>query len=155
MKNEYSQLLGESYAEISNIYSLNGDTENSLEYNLKALDAFRASGHLLYQGSISLNTGYEYYTMNRLDTALILTNEAHLIFDSLDNEYLAAYAIGNKGLILAGLGDLDSADQLINNAIKKFSENNIAKIDEFLNKNFYNVNNTVHFFEKNIHKKIF
>jgi len=52
-------------------------------------------------------------------------------------------------------GDIEKIDQLINNAIKKFSENNIAKIDEFLNKNFYNVNNTVHFFEKNIHKNFF
>ena len=52
-------------------------------------------------------------------------------------------------------GDIEKIDQLINNAIKKFSENNIAKMDEFLNKNFYNVNNTVHFFEKNIHKNFF
>ena len=51
-------------------------------------------------------------------------------------------------------GDIEKIDLLINNAIKKFNKNNFEKIDEFLDKNFYNVNNTIHFFEKNIHKNL-
>mgnify|MGYP003949635531 FL=1 len=51
-------------------------------------------------------------------------------------------------------GDIEKIDLLINNGIKKFNKNNFEKIDEFLDKNFYNVNNTIHFFEKNIHKNL-
>ena len=48
--------------------------------------------------------------------------------------------------------DIEKMNQLIDNATKEFSKNNVRKIDEFLNKNFYNTNKTIQFFENNMHE---
>ena len=48
--------------------------------------------------------------------------------------------------------DFSKIDQLIDNATKKFSQNSTQKVNEFLNKNFYNLNNTVRFFKDNLYK---
>jgi len=48
--------------------------------------------------------------------------------------------------------DIEKMNQLIDNATKEFSKNNLRKIDEFLNKNFYNTNKIIQFFENNMHE---
>ena len=48
--------------------------------------------------------------------------------------------------------EIKDIDLLIKNSIKNFNVVNDNKIDDFINKNFYNINSTVEFFKNNINK---
>lgn len=106
---DYPKILGMAYLEIANIYTQNEDSKNALLYNSKAIDIFRRTGDQQQLAINLLNTGYDYYLINNLDTALSYYNEAEPIFEEIGLEIGKAYAIGNRALVFWKQGDLEGA----------------------------------------------
>lgn len=114
--------LIDSYLEIANTYSLNNDFQNALVYNKKAIEIIRVHGNDEQLAINLLNTGYNYYTLNKLDSALLLYNEAEPIFDSIGLKIGKAYTIGNSALVYWKKGDYANGERGLLNAIKMLYE---------------------------------
>ena len=103
--------LGETYAEISSTFlRRNNDVKNSLFYGNKAIEIFEKSGDHFQLALTLLNTGYSYYLIGGSDSALLYSNRAEMFFDTTKFNLGKAYAVGNKALIYASLGDLGRAE---------------------------------------------
>lgn len=110
--------LAKSYTEIGSTYTQNKDTRNSLLFKSKAIEVLRKTNNKRALAISLLNTGFSYYTIKKLDTALAYYNEAEPIFEELGFEIGKAYAIGNRALVFWKLGDLSIAKQDLFRAIK-------------------------------------
>ncbi|WP_082210683.1 tetratricopeptide repeat protein [Flavobacterium sp. ABG] len=93
------KLLTSDYLEIANTYMSNNDFKNAIVYNKKAIAVIRLHGNKEQLAINLLNTGFSYYRLNELDSALSLYNEAAPIFDEIDLEIGKAYTIGNRALV--------------------------------------------------------
>ena len=60
---EDKKMLGQSYGEIANTFSAQGDLQNGTNYMNKALNIFREIGDSINLAVGLLNTGYDYYTL--------------------------------------------------------------------------------------------
>jgi len=103
------KLLTNSYLEVANTYLANNDLKNSLHYNKKAVEIIRLYGDKEQLAINLLNTGYSYYTLNELDSALLLYNEAEPIFEKVNLDIGKAYAIGNRALVYWKKGNYTDA----------------------------------------------
>lgn len=108
--NRYVDFEAEAYTEIANSYLSNEDYKNSLIYQIKALDIIRIHGTEKQLAINLLNTGFSYYTLNQLDSALLLYNEAELIFEETNLTIGKAYAIGNRALVYWKQGSHQKAE---------------------------------------------
>ena len=97
--NKQLSLLPELYTEISTSYTQNEDSRNALLFNTKAIEALRKINDNQTLAITLLNTGYDYYLINSLDTALSYYNEAEPIFEEIGLEIGKAYTIGNRALV--------------------------------------------------------
>ncbi len=114
----YLDLLGSAYSEISTNYSSNNDFNNSHRYSNKAIAIFRENGKKERLAITLMNVGYEYYTINEMDTALMYYDEAEPIFEELGFDLGTAYTIGNRALILRKKGLLSEAKKDLFQAIE-------------------------------------
>ena len=96
--------------------------QNSVKYHLRAIGILRQQGDSINIATALLNAGDEYINYNRLDTALILTNEAEIIFSKLNSRIGQAYSLGNQGMIYAKLGVDLKAEYMMNQAILLLEE---------------------------------
>ncbi|WP_420573218.1 tetratricopeptide repeat-containing sensor histidine kinase [Kordia sp.] len=115
--NEYPVFEAEAYSEISNTYIANDDFSNSLIYQTKAIDIFRKQKINKRLCVALLNTGFNYYSIGELDTALQLYNEAAPIFDEVKMSIGKAYTIGNRALVYWKQGDFLKAEEGLFKAI--------------------------------------
>lgn len=93
------KLLTSDYLEIANTYMSNNDFKNAIVYNKKAIAIIRLHGNKEQLAINLLNTGFSYYRLNELDSALSLYNEAAPIFDDINLKIGKAYTIGNRALV--------------------------------------------------------
>ncbi|SMD33160.1 Signal transduction histidine kinase [Reichenbachiella faecimaris] len=100
-----------AFLEIANTYTSNDDIRNALVYEKKAIEAGRRHGEKQPLAINLLNTGYSYYTLNYLDSALLLYNEAEPIFEEIGLEIGKAYTIGNRALVYWKQGDYTKAEK--------------------------------------------
>jgi signal transduction histidine kinase len=113
----YPIFEAEAFSEISNTYIANEDFDNSLIYQTKAIDVFREHKINKRLCVALLNTGFNYYSHGRLDTALKLYNEAEPIFDEINMAIGKAYTIGNRALVYWKQGNYSKAEEDLLNAI--------------------------------------
>ncbi len=111
-----SSELANSYTEIATTYGSSSDIQNSLTYNTKAIDLFRAIGDPFLRMAL-LNTGYDYYTVAEYDTALMYYDEAEELFQAANSKIGIAYTIGNRALVKWKTGDVQSAITDLEHAI--------------------------------------
>ena len=114
---ENGQLI-DSYLEIATTYTANNDFKNALIYNKRAVVIIRLHGSKEQLAINLLNTGYNYYTLNKLDSALLLYNEAEPVFDSIGLPIGKAYTIGNRALVYWKKGNYHKGEQDLLQAIK-------------------------------------
>ncbi|MEP2023315.1 MAG: ATP-binding protein [Reichenbachiella sp.] len=106
------------FLEIANTYTSNDDIRNALVYEKKAIKAGRLHGGKQPLAINLLNTGYSYYTLNYLDSALLLYNEAEPIFEEIGLAIGKAYTIGNRALVFWKQGDYETAEKDLLEAIE-------------------------------------
>lgn len=110
--------LAEIYAEISTCYTQNGDSENALIYNSKAINILRQTGNDQELAISLLNTGYDYYLMQNYDSAMAYYNESEPIFRQIGMDLGLAYIVGNRALVFWKQGDSNKAKQDLFRAIE-------------------------------------
>lgn len=110
--------LIDSYLEIANTYSLNKDFKNALVYNKSAIEIIRRHGNDEQLAINLLNTGYNYYKLTKLDSALLLYDEAEPIFNTVNLPIGKAYTIGNRALVYWKKGNYLKGEQDLLKAIK-------------------------------------
>lgn len=116
--NKQYELQAEAYEEIANTYTANNDLKNALLYNKKAIEIIRLHGNSQQLAINLLNTGYNYYKLNELDSALLLYNEAEPIFETIGLSIGKAYTIGNRALVYGKKGDYNTAEHDLLKAIR-------------------------------------
>ena len=109
--------IGISYTLIADAYSVIGDSNSSLEFYKKGLQALKEDGNRVQLASAILNTGDEFLKSNQPDSAVGYFLEASLIFNQ--EKYLAgkAYSIGNLGLVYARQKKYQLAEATLKEAI--------------------------------------
>lgn len=107
----------EAYGEIANTYTVNKDYKNALVYNKKAVKLMRRQDNEERLAVNLLNTGYNYYILNQMDSALVSYNEAEPIFEKIGLEIGSAYVIGNRALVYWKSGKPDIAEKDLLRAI--------------------------------------
>ncbi|MFA9389446.1 MAG: tetratricopeptide repeat protein [Prolixibacteraceae bacterium] len=117
-QNGFYNLQAQAYGEIANSYISNKDYRKSLVYQLKAIDILRAHSYTDQLSINLLNTGYNYYSLGELDSALLLYMEAEPIFDETKLLIGKAYTIGNRALVYWKKGDLQTAERDLLKAIE-------------------------------------
>jgi signal transduction histidine kinase len=101
--------IGESYGEISTSFASQGDTKNAVNYINRAIDIFRQQNDSLNLCIALFNTGYDYHTMGKTDSALLYYAEAESIalnsdLKNEDKKSFLAYIRGNRGITQGAIG---------------------------------------------------
>ena len=114
--------IGESYGEIAATFASQGDIGNAVKYINQAIELFRAEQDSVNLCIALLNTGYDYHTMGKMDSALLYYAEAesiarHADFDPHLRSSLSAYIRGNRGITQAEIGLEQEAIASIDSAI--------------------------------------
>ncbi|MBL6446003.1 tetratricopeptide repeat protein [Fulvivirga sp. 29W222] len=116
--NQLSHDEAKGYLDIAATYTSNNQFKNALLYENKALKILRQNGTKEQLAINLINTGYSYYNLNLMDSALLLYNEAEPIFDSIDLDIGKAYTIGNRALVYWKQGKYITAEQDLLQAIE-------------------------------------
>ncbi len=112
-----SSRLGSLYIGIGDVYAIMGNHKNGIKYHDSAIRILRAAGDSVNVANALLNTGDEYITIHKWDSALIYTEEAGVIFENLHYAAGEAYSLGNLGMIYAQMGNYRKAEENMNKAI--------------------------------------
>jgi signal transduction histidine kinase len=105
-----SELQFHAYQELASTYTAKKDIKNALLYEKKAITILRITGGNDEQLAVNLlNSGYSYYTLGEIDSALILYKEAGNLFDKINLDLGKAYTIGNSALVYWKKGKTDFA----------------------------------------------
>jgi adenylate cyclase len=115
---KYVQGEGIAYSTIADVYSVSNNHINAKKYYNKAILTLRKLEESIALASVLTNAGYEFYTSNTFDTALVYFNESGRIFEKLGHTIGQAYCIGNIGMVYAKTGKNKQAEQKINQAIQ-------------------------------------
>lgn len=107
----------EAYEEIANTYTAHNDLRNALRYNKIAIRIVREYGTEQHLAINLLNTGYNYYQLDELNSALLLYNEAEPIFERVDLPIGKAYTIGNRALVYWKQGNSKTGEKDLLRAI--------------------------------------
>jgi class 3 adenylate cyclase len=110
--------LGDVYMAIADVYSIIGNSNNSVNYYKKAIENNRLKNDSMKIASSLLNAGDEYFNIGQLDTARQFTEEAGKIFQQLNYFLGEAYALGNIGMMDAEMGNDITAEKNMNEAIR-------------------------------------
>jgi tetratricopeptide (TPR) repeat protein len=109
--------LGVLYIGIGDVYAIMGNHHNGIKYHQTAIGILREVADSVNVASALLNTGDEYITIHKWDSALIYTEEAGVIFENLRSPVGEAYSLGNLGMIYAQMGNNRKAEENMNKAI--------------------------------------
>lgn len=105
------QLKEEALLEIASTYTANGDYNQALHFEKQALNIIRELGEPGQLALGLLNIGFSYYTLNMLDSALLLYDEAEPMFVDIGMEDGAAYLLGNRALVFWKQGNILKAEK--------------------------------------------
>jgi signal transduction histidine kinase len=122
-ENQDEKLIGSSIGEIAATYASQGDIRASVQFSNRTINIFRSQKDTLNLSIALLNTGYDYYTINELDSSILYGREAeHLVsnFSGITEkrkESLLAYIRGNMAITQAALGQKDEAIEALERSI--------------------------------------
>ncbi|MGA9271528.1 MAG: adenylate/guanylate cyclase domain-containing protein, partial [Lutimonas sp.] len=111
------ELIGIINITIANIYSENQDRSNASLYFKTGIDFLRKTQDSLSLAKALFNAADNYLQIEKLDSALIYTQESELIFKNLHEDHYRAYSLGNLGFIYFKKGDVELATRNIEKAI--------------------------------------
>ena len=117
-KANYEDGRGKLFIAIANTYSQSENNQNAAVYYGRSIEILRNGNDSLALASSIFNAGDEYIKLAKLDSALIYTKEAQLIFDKVNYPIGEAYCFGNLGMIYAKNGNNAVAEENINQAIE-------------------------------------
>ncbi|REG94470.1 class 3 adenylate cyclase [Algoriphagus antarcticus] len=123
-KAEYEEGRGKLFIAIANTYSQSQNSQNAAIYYGRSIEILRNGNDSLGLASAIFNAGDEYLSMGKLDSALLYTKEAQVIFGKVNYPIGEAYCFGNLGMIYAKNGDNAVAEVSINKAIAILEEYN-------------------------------
>lgn len=109
--------LGAISVEIANVYSESDNSSMAFPYYKNGIEIARKMGDSLVLGQTLYNFGDDLYEEGKLDTALVVTKEARVIFQRFKNYWYEAYSIGNLGRIFTDQGETDKAERYLKRAI--------------------------------------
>ena len=122
------KMIGSSIGEIATTYASQGDVRASVQYMNRAIDIFRQQNDTLNITIALLNTGYDYYTINELDSSVMYGKEAEQLISNFSEitikrkNSLLAYIRGNMGITQAALGQRQEAIEAIVSSINSLQE---------------------------------
>ncbi|WP_462253280.1 ATP-binding protein [Ekhidna sp.] len=122
--NNDEKLIGSSIGEIAATYASQGDIRTSVQFSNRTISIFRKQQDTLNLSIALLNTAYDYYTINELDSSVMYGMEAdHLVSNYSDinptrRTSLLAYIRGNMAITQAALGQKEIAIEALNNSIE-------------------------------------
>jgi class 3 adenylate cyclase len=119
---ERQRSLGLLYNSIAGVYSVLGNSKNTIRYYRDAIDILRKEEDTVNYASALENLGDEYLNLSKPDSALMLFNESGGLFKALDYKAGIAYNLGNTGLAYAQKGDAVRAERDMAEAISMLSE---------------------------------
>ena len=114
--------IGSLMISIAGIYTAMGNSNNAQNYFYKGIQILRKVNDSIKIATALLNAGDDYFNSNKLDSALIYTKEAELIFNIIKYPIGQAYSLGNLGMIYAERGKDDQAEKNINEAVDILEE---------------------------------
>ena len=114
--------IGSLMISIAGTYSSMGNSNNAQNYYNKGIQILRKVNDSIKIATALLNAGDEYFITNKLDSALIYTKEAEIIFNKIKYTIGQAYSLGNMGMINAEQGNDELAETNINKAISILEE---------------------------------
>ncbi len=126
--NNDEKLIGSSLGEIAATYASQGDIRTSVQFSNRTIDIFRKRSDTLNLTIALLNTGYDYYTLNELDSSIMYGMEAELLTSNFSDinpirrKSLLAYIRGNMAITQAALGQEEIAIKALNNSISRLRE---------------------------------
>lgn len=109
--------LGITYVEIANVFSESDNSSLAHSYFNRGIEKFREIGDSLSVGKTLYNFGDDLFETGKIDSALIVTQQARSIFQQYNRPGFETYSVGNLGRIYAKKGDLDKAEIFLNRAI--------------------------------------
>ncbi|MEP5612576.1 MAG: tetratricopeptide repeat-containing sensor histidine kinase [Cyclobacteriaceae bacterium] len=149
-KEGFKRLLIDIYQEISACYTQNGDSENALLYGSKTIDLLRTTGSRQRLALTLLNMGYDYYLIERYDSAMAYYDESAVILKEINMNRAVAYIIGNKALVYWKRGENERAKNDLQEAIEMLK----AYQDLFGMADYYNQLGSIFYEEKNREKAL-
>ncbi|WP_296703869.1 adenylate/guanylate cyclase domain-containing protein, partial [Algoriphagus sp.] len=123
-KEYYEEGRGKLFIAIANAYSQSENSQNAATYYGRGIEILRNGNDSLGLASAIFNAGDEYLTLGKLDSSLLYTKEAQIIFQQVNYPIGEAYCFGNLGMIYAKNGNNSDAEENINKAIKLLEEYN-------------------------------
>lgn len=103
--------------EIGNVYSESGNNELASIYYSRGLDYLRKGNNEKLFGRGLFNLADEMLKKGMLDSSLVYTQEAQLIFQKNEDTLAEAYSLGNLGMIYAQKGANRRAERNLSEAI--------------------------------------
>lgn len=143
-KEDFKKLLIDIYQEISTCYTQNGDSENALLYGAKTIDLLRTTGSRQRLAITLLNIGYDYYLIDKYDSAMVYYNESAAILTEINMNIALAYITGNRALVYWKRGENERAKNDLLKAIDMLEPYE----DRFGMADYYNQLGNI-FFEEN------
>ena len=104
------QYLGSSLISIAGTYANIDNFKNAERYYREGIDLLRKLNDSIGIATALTNLGELFISQNKLDTALICTQEASAIFNMLNHTVGRANSMGNTGMIYAKQGNDDIAE---------------------------------------------
>ena len=130
--------LAAVYTFISNTYTSQQNHANAKLYLHKAIQIFKEEGDSLKLASSLHNLGYEFYRVEKYDSALILFTNSSRVYQRLEYDRGFAYCIGNSGLVYSKLDKLDLAKRKLEEAINILADlGDERAVAEFINEYAY------------------
>lgn len=126
------ELIGSSYGEIAATYASQGDVATSVQFMNKAIGIFKQRKDTIHLSIALLNTAYDYYTINKLDSSMLYGKQADQLVSNfselsdLRRESLLAYIRGNMGITQAALGQEVVGIAALQNSISR-----LRSIDDY------------------------
>lgn len=117
-KEEFLPFLAEVYSEISNCYTLNGDSKNALLFDIKTINLLRKANKKQELALSLLNAGYDYYLIEEYDSAINYYEESELLLKEVGLKIGLAYIQGNRALVYWKKGDTKKAKEDLLKAIQ-------------------------------------
>ncbi len=112
-------IAGEAMSNMATTYKSNKDYTKARLLEFEAIQYFKAAGDSLRMAAQYLNLGNTYYYLDRFDSAMLMLSAA---MAHSDNKYLIPYTNGTAALVLAKLGENDTAEYLLNRALKSWED---------------------------------
>ena len=109
--------IGVVNIELGNVYSESGNNELAGVYYSRGLDILREGKDELLFGKGLFNLADEMFKKGMIDSSLVYTEEAQLIFQKYEDTLAEAYSLGNLGMIYARKGENQRAERNLSKAI--------------------------------------